>query len=375
MTLGADITIAKTTWEVFREPFKGLARKFQVRLFHWRTKSPPMNEVRAKQIASSVLAGDIMRAVAFRNIDSPRVFIACLRRSSESDCDHLVYVLEQVGDAFKVTWHSDRLTFFQPSTFEVWDVNNDGYHEVLFEDSAGGSGAGQRRLMVYSARWALPFVITESREWQGRSGPISPEIGIEPANEREMFKAFESVARKRGYLQPQRFVDFDLPEFAVQRWHKENGTKQSGKVRTYYYQGQPECGATVIAKLRTSTMNWVSFFKGPVYGYERLKDRHFIAYSSAWSYNWATCFAFDGKTLWFGLHLRDGLMSFTPGDNLLKSHEAFQGKALPRVGELELDGESLILNGSMRIPIKWLTASPRVQPTSADGPFSNRHSV
>jgi hypothetical protein len=361
MTVGADISIAKAGWSLIRNPVMARARKAHIWLFHWRTKSPPFDQIRAQQIAFSVLAGDIMEAASFRNIDSPRIFIACVRRSSEIDSDPLVYVLEQVGDAFKVAFRSDRLWFFQPSTLEVCDANNDGYHEVVFEDAASGSGAGMRRLMVYSSRLARLFTITESREWQNRSGPISPEIEIQPAGDREMLQEFESVARKRGYLQPQRFVDFDQPEFAVQRWHKENGTKQSGAVRIHYYQGQPECGATVVAKLRTATIHWVSFFKGPVYGYERLKDRHFIAYSSAWSYNWATCFAFDGKTLWFGLHMRDGLMSYSLDDSCLNSYEVFDGASLPRIDQLELYDGSLILNGSLRIPVRSLTPSASVQ--------------
>src|SRR5271156_2422056 len=100
MTVGADISIAKTAWSFLRNPLKAGARKAQIWHFHLRTKSPPLDRIQAQQIAFSVLAGDIMEAVSFRNIDSPRTFIACVRRSSESDCDPLVYVLEQVGEAF-----------------------------------------------------------------------------------------------------------------------------------------------------------------------------------------------------------------------------------------------------------------------------------
>jgi hypothetical protein len=359
--VATEISIAKIAWEALRKPVESRARQVRVWLFHRRTKSPPFDEIRAKRIAFSVLAGDIIRAISFRNIDSPRVFVACVRRSSEGDCDHRVHVLEQIGDAFKPIWHSDRLHCFQPSTFEVCDANNDGYHEVVFEESASGTGAGMRRLMVYSFQWATLFVIKESREWQNRSGPISPEIEIEPAEERERIKEFEAVAKQRGYLQPHVFVDFDMPEFAVQRWHKENGKKLSGAVRVHYYHGKPDCRASVAATLNVGALSWMSFFKGPVYGYERLKDRHFIAYSSAWSYNWATCLAFDGKTLWFGLHMRDGLMSFSPGENLLNSYESSQGTTLPRVGQIEVNEGILVLNGSLRIPIKSLIRSALVR--------------
>lgn len=352
--LGEVLTIAKTAFGALRRPFKAASRRARIWLFQMRTRQPPFAELKAKEIAYSVLAGDILRAISYRNVDSPHVFIAALRRSSEIDFDPTVYVLEQIGQTYKVIWKSDRLFRTVPTAFEVQDVDGDGNREVVFEDQSYGTGGGSRSLMVYSTSNARLFSVTESLNWQDRAGPVSPEIEIKPADAPEMVRVLEAVARSHSFLQPGTVVDFDSPEFSVQRWHKENGTRTSGTVRIHYYQGYPPCKASVVATLDTGTIFWMSFFKGPLIGFEKLSDRHFVAYSAAWSYNWAKSLVFDGQRLWFSSHLKNGLMSFLPSNNLLECYESLQGTALPIVEKLELDDGILILDSTLRIPLDAL---------------------
>jgi len=349
------LTIAKTVFSVLWKPLKTASRKARIWSFRLRTRQPPFAEVKAKEIAYSVLAGDILRAISYRNVDSPHVFIASIRRSSEIDFDPRVYVLEQIGETYKVIWKSDRLYNSVPTAFGVQDVDGDGNREVVFEDQSYGTGGGSRSLMVYSTSNSRLFSVTESLNWQNRAGPFSPEIEIKPADAPEMIRILEAIAKTHGFLQPGKVVDFDSPDFSVQRWHKENGTRTSGIVRLHYYQGYPPCKATFVATIDTGTVFWMSFFKGPLIGYDKLNDRHFVAYSAAWSYNWANSLAFDGQSLWFGSHCKNGLMSFRPSDNRLESYESFQGTALPHVEKLEIIDSVLVLNGSLRITGEALT--------------------
>jgi hypothetical protein len=353
-----SLAIAKAALLALHKPFRVASQKARIWLFQFRTRKAPFDEARAKQMAYSVLAGDIMSATAYRNMGSSHVFIACLRRSSESDNDPMVYVLEQIGETFKTVWRSERLYGLRPASLEVRDVDRDGNREVIFEDQSYGTGGGTRRLMVYSHGHTCLFTITESLNWQNRAGPISPEVEIEPASAPGMVRILEEVAGKHGFLRPGSLVDFDDADFAVQRWHKENGKKTSGQIRIHYYQGYPRYKASIAATLDTGIVLWLSFFKGPLSGYERLKDQHFIAYSPAWSYNWAKCLAFDGEILWFGSHCRNGLMSFRPADKVLESHESFQGRALPEVEKLEVQDGVLILNEALRIPVNELRKGP-----------------
>ena len=363
--LGEVLTIAKTAFAALRRPLKAASRKARIWSFRLRTRQLPFAEAKAKEIAYSVLAGDILRAISYRNLDSPHVFIASLRRSSEVDFDPRVYVLEQIGETYKVIWKSDRLYNTIATAFEVQDVDGDGNREVIFEDQSYGTGGGSRSLMVYSTSNTRLFSVTESLNWQDRAGPVSPEIEIIPADAPDMVRVLEAVAKSHGFLQPGKVVDFDSPEFSVQRWHKENGTRTSGIVRLHYYEGHPPCKATVVTTLDTGTVLWMSFFKGPLIGYEKLNDRHFVAFSAAWSYNWAKNLAFDGQSLWFGSHCKNGLMSFRLADNRLESYESFQGTGLPEVEKLELDDRVLILNGTLTVPldalIKGISLSTKLQ--------------
>ena len=70
--------------------------------------------------------------------------------------------------------------------------------------------------------------------------------------------------------------------------------------------------ASVAAKLDSGTVVWISFFKGPLIGYDKSNDRHFVAFSAAWFYNWAKSLAFDGQSLWFGSHCKEGPDVFPP---------------------------------------------------------------
>jgi hypothetical protein len=145
--------------------------------------------------------------------------------------------------------------------FEVQDVDHDGNREIVFEDESSGSGGGSRSLMIYSISTSRLFSVTESRSWQNRAGPMSPEIELKSADAPEMVRGLEEIAKEHGFLQPGRLVNFESPEFSVQRWHKENGTRTSGLVSIHRYEGYE---ATVAATLDTGPILWISFFKGPL---------------------------------------------------------------------------------------------------------------
>lgn len=350
--------IEKTAWAVLGKFVKRATTRIRVGVFRRFSKTSPLSEPEAKRIACSVLAGDVVSAFCFRNIDSPRMFIACLRRSSEADRDIALHVLAQVGSTFKLITKSDRLIRFKPLSLSICDSDNDGFYEAIVQDGTFGNGGGTERLTLYLARRSQMFTITESLQWQDRAGPRWPVVEIQPSDaDAETLQTLESIARKFGFLLPGRFIDFDRAEFAVERWHKENGRRTQGKVNVHYYPGYPTYGASVIDTLDTGEILWISYFKGPVVGYDNIRNRHFVAFSADWSYNWATCFAWDGNLLWFGLHSRNGLISFSPRDAVLNSYETFNGTALPSVQRITIRDNALILGDDLTIRIDSLHAN------------------
>lgn len=268
--------------------------------------------------------------------------------------------MAQVGSTFKLIAKSDRLVRFRPLSLSVLDVDDDGFYEAIVQDGTSGNGGGTERLTIYLARRTQMFTVTESLQWQDRAGPHWPVVEIQPSDvDKETLRTLELVAKKLGLLLPGRFVDFDRAEFAVERWHKENGRRTQGKVNIRYYPGYPVYGASVVDTLDAGGILWISFFKGPVVGYDKAQNRHFVAFSSAWSYNWATCFAWDGSSLWFGLHMRDGLISFSLGDGVLNSYESLNGIPLPSVRRIDIEDSALVLDGEIKIPIGSLHTGVR----------------
>ncbi len=79
---------------------------------------------------------------------------------------------------------------------------------------------------------------------------------------------------------------------------------------------------------------WRANFKGPLFGYIKSRDQHFIPYSPQWVYEWVKSLADDGKRLWFVCHCIAGLFSFDDEKNVLNHYCGYAGYPLP-------DGEGL----------------------------------
>lgn len=236
-----------TFFTLFAKVFKWVIHKSQLWIFRIRNSKPPLNESRARQIAYSVLSGSIERAISYRNIDSKHLFIAVLRRGTEDeedDHDYRIYIIEQFGNTYRSIWNSEPL-LFSPQ-FQITDIDGDGCKEVVFIENDFGTGAGSRVMFVYSTYRKQLFQIREFYNWQDAAGPISPQLEVEPETDKDFLEALEHCAVKLGFLQSH-VVDFDNPDFAVQRWHAENGRRRDGSVNLYFYNGRPSYGASVLS--------------------------------------------------------------------------------------------------------------------------------
>ena len=332
--------------------FRAAVRRFRI----WRSliNKPPYPESKAKEIAYSVLAGYVMRAISFRNFDSERVLIAVTRRSSEQGFDSNAYLLEQIGSTFRVIWESNRVYGLDGESLDVKDLDHDGYKEIVFESRSIGTGAGSTTLAVYLTDQRKLLTLTETLNWQNLAGPQSPEVTIDPPQDPVAIKLLELAAKGRPLLQLAAPIDFEDSKFSVQRWHKDNGPNPVGEIKTHLYPGRPAYGSSVAAECDAGEILWISHFKGPLFGYLKSEDKHFIAYSPAWFYNWAKSLAYDGERLWFGVHCRNGLMYFKPNNHFLGSLEAIDNQPLPEVEDVQVENRTLILNKALWVPIQGL---------------------
>jgi hypothetical protein len=271
--------------------------------FRWRERQPPLDQKAALNAAFSVLAGRIEQCIPFRSIDSKRTLLAVVRDDAAHAAKE-IHLLEQFGMTFRRVWSAERLDGLR--NFLVEDVDDDRNKEIVFEQSSCGTGGGTKTLSVYSHSKQQLVRISEWLYWANAAGPISPEVKIESepagAEDEHLVGALERYAVKSGFL-TQALVDFENPEFAAARWHVDNGDDpKEGPIKLSFYRGRPCFSASISQRVSGGGIEWTAFFKGPIFGYNEEKDEHFVAYSPAWTYNWAIAAVYCYGALWFVRH-------------------------------------------------------------------------
>ncbi|MGD0510407.1 MAG: hypothetical protein ABSA33_01065, partial [Candidatus Micrarchaeaceae archaeon] len=342
-------------------------KQAKVRLFHFKNRMPPIDEITAIKIGQSILSGEVIAAKAFINIDSKHNFIALIRASSKRDFDHKVYVLEQFGNSYRTIWSSTEL-FGRPEHLDVVDLDLDGIHEISFGNESFGTGAGTRTLYIYYLSTQTQYEITEHYNWQDASGPISPHISFTPEIASELTINIEKYAIEKGFLH-NKIIDLSNPEFAPQKWHHDNGRRRSGCISLTFYKGPPSYGASIVQELEGEEIKWTAYFKGPIFGYIKALEQHFIAYSPAWIYNSAKCLAYGHGSLWFGIHLDPGFLRFVFNgeSSSLFYFSHLNGYELPEVEKIGIQGQCVILNDSIEIPIQELPNREESMPSQQVG--------
>lgn len=343
MEIGSLIAIGKAVFSPLVNGAKWAWRRGQRARFRLEERKPPFHKIDAIRAARSTLGGNIVAAVPFRNLGSKNIYIAAARRSSDEDYGVRIVILEQAGGAYITKWIGDELLGdFNDEEFQVLDIDGDGSKEVTFQVESYGSGAGSKSLYIYSPRRNILAEVTEFYNSSDAASPDIYPIKIETGDDEKFREAVIKYAHGRGLLQGNEVVDYDLPKFAVLRWHKENGDKRSGRVRTHLYSGEPDRGNSIEDQLEAGGIIWTAYFKGPLYGYKNAQDRHFIAYSPQWVYEWPMRLAFDGKLLWFFCHYIPGLFSFECQTQTLTHYCGYAGRPLPLLELEEWDWTTLI---------------------------------
>ena len=316
----------------------------------WRLRfelrHPILDQEAAKDVVQAVLTGKVLDVHTYKNLDSSSIFIATLVQPNNAFMP-LVVILEQVGGSYRPIWKSSDIIVDSIRKLEVVDSDNDGFHEVVLSCESWGTGARSWTIVVYFHLNNQTYQLTETLEHQELAGSFVPEVKLAPEPPKAIRKSLESIALERGLLQPIPKIEWDSPRFAIQRWHRDNGSRPSGKVVLTSYSGTPPphsppteierakhfaFHSSVVTSLDDGHVVWTAYFKNPLVGYIASENVWFIAYSPANAYSWVTSVAHDGRRLWFATHLENGLWSFDLGLSELLFHV--------RIGSIELEGES-----------------------------------
>ena len=128
-------------------------------------------------------------------------------------------------------------------------------------------------------------------------------------------------------------IDFDSPDFAAARWHLENADAKEGIVKLHFYRGRPRCSASISQQLSG-----------------------FVAYSPAWTYNWAIAATYCRDALWFVRHNESEarLYRFQPvGDE--GSLQSYPIPGNPTfLQKLDCRPEGILVNDSILIPFSTM---------------------
>ena len=325
--------------------------------------SPPSTSTGAPadpmRIALSVLGGDVMRAISYSEPGSGARRIAAVRRASAKDFDVRVHLLEAVGPTYRCVWSSDDdlFSFTDNRILEAADIDRDGVCELLFTDHMYGTHQSSKFLFIYFPRQQRVFSVSEHSDPSWYPAAPTPNLVLEPEPPPELRDAIIDAATSRGFL---RLVeeDPDQPEGAMRRWFRDNGHIPAGVITVHEYEGPPAWGTEAESMIVVGDVAWCAHFKGPLVRYDRRGDRHYIAYAPADRYSCATALAWDGESVWFGIHTEPGLGRFHEPSKTLQRVERVGSLVLPQVHELTYDAATrrLVLNGEIKVRLDDLLA-------------------
>jgi hypothetical protein len=189
-----------------------------------------------------------------------------------------------MSNTFIKDWELEQMLLI--TDYEIVDIQENGYHNFAFMEQSGGSGAKTKILNIYDLISKEHIKIIEHIDWTTPKNPHSPEVIIEPKDiDKDLLPQIEEYAASKGLFK-QHKVDFSKPEHAIQNWHRMNGEIAEGKVKLCFYSGEPVYGASISDTLNFDHIKWIAYFKGPLFGYLKKEDKHFVAYSPSWTYNW-----------------------------------------------------------------------------------------
>ena len=309
----------------------------------------------ALRLASRVVAGQILRAVEFFDEADKRSRVAVLARSGDSWSPQRAVLLTEFAGGYRVEWESEALITIgawanSSAWFGAQDVDGDGRCEVFFAEGSHGTGAGSEVFHVYVPRrgQVLTVTVQETRDPYFRTWVEQCQELLTPAGA-PYLSALES--RMEEFLVvPDIKTAEETPEVA---WYREHGFLKNGRVKATRICGPPRYRASVNARHEDGNTEWYAFFKGPVIGYDRSADEHFVVYGPSTMYHWPTCFASNLTFVWFGTR-GDGVFQFDKKNNWLAQMPAgWLTDDIKEVSSLKLEGSSLIVNGSHELKVPW----------------------
>ncbi len=260
-------------------------------------RSKPYTNEEAMEYAYGLLSGSIVEIQSFRNFSNGNIYIIAKAKEKKEEYFFKLILLKKVGSTFIREWDQELMSFTED--FEIIDLQKIGSHFILFIENSFGSGAGTRILYALNSSSKELFKVIEHHDWSDMTRVYTPTIEFSPKDiDQKLLKSLEKYALAKEMLKGKR-VDFSIPEYAVRNWHRMNGEIKKGDVELYFYPGRPTYSSSPTEVVHSDNIEWIGYFKGPLCGYLKKKNEHFVAYSPGWTYDWPQHLKLKGKGIQF----------------------------------------------------------------------------
>lgn len=373
------------------------------------TESQNIDEATALAVAKKVIGARVLDALPFRHRGDERQYIAVL---VEEDSGSYYYH----GPGFKVapaklviitslggTFQTDPMTmvafdkFFSAqekreeeeegdpreekqrylrSIYGVLDIDGDGQKEVYTINRDGDMDAYGSDIAVYAPSRAGLYRL-------GSSGPYRAELLATTASKNLIDQPEIDIWLRQVASQLILPDDYEVKSAervslkeAARQWVQRHGTGfTKGVLQGDIYPGEiPPSGAAVICLVEDDQYVWKSFFKGPVFAYDKQRNAHFVVFVPPTSADWVNQMVSGQKYLWLSRRVERGILVLNKEAHALEvidipeltAAAAEESLADPQVHNLvfSLQGESLRLEsiaGSTPVTLPDKIASDEFQ--------------
>jgi hypothetical protein len=288
----------------------------------------------ALNISRNYLGSNVVAAIPFRNVGDKAQYIAALGAFDESNSGMPAFLLVGNGRQYDVikldtTVHDvERDDDNLRGLFGVIDCDGTGKKRVYTVDRSGGSGMYGVTVGIYDgAERVLYSVETEGNSYDDVDLPLefSKSVSDKPAIRKWLeVKAKELViARPDPYIREVHL--WRLTNYPKADFEKSGKDFHEGLVQIHEFPGRiPTADANSIGcQLEDAQFQWISFFKGGVFGYDKQRNVHFAVWIPYDDYDWIQELTSGEQYLWFGHDSKHAIAAYDKKEHYFFDHPTF----------------------------------------------------
>jgi hypothetical protein len=300
-------------------------------LLHWVKRADAtvhnVSQQQAQSIARVYVGESLVSAIPFRNVGDDTQYIAAVTNATPAFAaiGEGLEAFVLVGRGQKYETHSiDTPVYDQNSTndkdlqniFGVLDLDGDGKHLVFAIYRTGGTGSYSVNIQLYDPSSDSKYTLTEDGEYDDSNlePTFSDNVSARPTVKRWLTQKGKDfiIAKtdKPGYLRE------------TNLWRESQAADfTTGLVHIHEFPGKIPIDntGTIVCEVEDNDFQWMSFFKGGVFAYDKKHNKHFAVWVPSNQYDWVSELTSGETYLWFGEDKASSVLAFDKKEHFLNS--------------------------------------------------------